>query len=71
MTSSVTGCSTCRRVFISMNQNDVGSSAGTRNSTVPTPTYPTDRATSHAASPSRARVASSSAGEGASSTTFW
>ena len=38
VTSSVTGCSTCRRVFISMKKNSSGRSADTMNSTVPAPT---------------------------------
>ncbi len=38
VTSSVTGCSTCRRVFISMKKNSSGASALTMNSTVPAPT---------------------------------
>ena len=38
---------------------------------MPAPTYPTLRATSHAACPIRARVPGSSSGDGASSTTFW
>ena len=37
VTSSVTGCSTCSRVFISMKKNSSGRSAETMNSTVPAP----------------------------------
>ncbi len=37
VTYSVTGCSTWRRVFISMKKYDAGSSPGTMNSTVPAP----------------------------------
>ncbi len=37
VTISVTGCSTCRRVFISMKKNSSGRSAETMNSTVPAP----------------------------------
>ena len=38
VTSSVTGCSTCRRVFTS--RNEIVPSWPTRNSQVPAPTYP-------------------------------
>ncbi len=34
---SVTGCSTCSRVFISMKKNSSGRSPATMNSTVPAP----------------------------------
>ena len=71
MTSSVTGCSTCSRVFISMKKNSSGASAPTMNSTVPAPTYPTDRAASTAAVPIASRCAGASSGDGASSTIFW
>ena len=37
VTSSVTGCSTWSRVFISMKKNSPGASAETMNSTVPAP----------------------------------
>ncbi len=37
VTSSVTGCSTWSRVFISMKQYAPGSAPGTMNSTVPAP----------------------------------
>ena len=37
VSASVTGCSTCRRVFISMNQK-CAARASSRNSTVPAPT---------------------------------
>lgn len=36
--ASVTGCSTCSRVFISMKKNSSGRCAETMNSTVPAPT---------------------------------
>ncbi len=42
-----------------------------RNSTVPAPTYPIAWAAATAASTSRCRIAPSTAGDGASSTTFW
>lgn len=71
VTSSVTGCSTWRRVFISMNQYEAGASPGTMNSTVPAPTYPHDLAACTAASPIAARVRSSSRTDGASSMIFW
>ena len=50
---SVTGCSTCSRVFISRNQKRPSGTA--RNSTVPAPVYPTLRATAIAAACSRSR----------------
>ena len=71
--ASVTGCSTCRRVFISMNQNAPERSpaaASAMNSTVPAPTYPTARAALTAASPNSARKAGVMPGAGASSITF-
>ena len=61
-TASVTGCSTWRRVFISMKKNSSGRSADTMNSTVPAPTYPHARAAATAADPMAARVASSRSG---------
>ena len=57
------------RVFISRKAK-VPSSSRT-NSTVPAPTYPTAAAARTAASPISVRRTSSTAGEGASSTTFW
>ena len=55
VTSSVTGCSTWSRVFISRKTGSPRSS--TRNSHVPAPTYPTAPASVSAASPSRPRSA--------------
>ena len=69
ITASVTGCSTCRRVFISRKYGLP--SASSRNSTVPAPTYSTARAAATAAAPIRARNSALTAGEGASSRTFW
>ena len=71
-TISVTGCSTCRRVFISMKKNSSGRSPETMNSTVPgarrsrTPARPRPRGC-----PSLPGARSVSSGEGASSTIFW
>ena len=72
VTISVTGCSTCRRVFISMKKNSSGRSAdddeldGARAGVAARcGRWRT------AAAPMRARVAGSSSGDGASSTTFW
>ena len=70
--ASVTGCSTCRRVFISMKKKFISlPRCSTMNSTVPAPTYFTARATATAASPMRRRRASVIPGAGASSSTFW
>ena len=52
--SSVTGCSTCSRVFISRKKKSPASSA--MNSTVPAPVYPMASAASRAASKSLARM---------------
>ena len=66
--ASVMPCSTCRRGFIS---SRCASAPATRNSTVPSPTYPTSRARRTAAAASRASSAGSSPGGGASSISFW
>ena len=71
--ASVTGCSTCSRVFISMKKKLMSppSRCSTMNSTVPAPTYLTARAAATAASPICRRSASVMPGAGASSSTFW
>ena len=69
MTASVTGCSTCSRVFISKKYGSPWPS--TTNSTVPALTYPTASAAATAASVRRARSSGVTTGEGASSTIFW
>ena len=70
VTSSVTGCSTWRRVLTSRKKKSRVASS-TRNSTVPVDVYPMARASERAASPMAARIASSTTGDGDSSTTFW
>ena len=78
--SSVTQCSTCSRVFISMNQMRSArrpeppsflSDVSAMNSMVPAPTYSTAFAARIAAQHNSSRVASSIPGAGASSITFW
>ena len=71
VTASVTGCSTCRRAFISRKKNSDGSSAAAMNSTVPASDVAAARASATAAAPIRARSSASTTGEGASSITFW
>mmetsp|Transcript_20450 Transcript_20450/g.48692 ORF Transcript_20450/g.48692 Transcript_20450/m.48692 type:complete len:295 (+) Transcript_20450:1225-2109(+) len=68
--ASVTGCSTCRRVFISMKKCSPVA-VSTMNSTVPALTYPTARAAATAEEQIRRRNSSVSPGAGASSSTFW
>ena len=68
MTSSVTVCSTWIRVFISMKK--YSPSRVKSPSIVPAERYPAARAASTAMPPIRARSASSTAGEGVSSTSF-
>ena len=67
--NSVTGCSTCNRVFISRKKKFL--SLSTINSTVPALEYPTAFANLQACSPISLRVFSSRKELGASSTTFW
>ena len=70
MTHSVTGCSTCSRVFISRKKNRPSlRRRGTRRCR--RRRSPTASAAATAAAHSRARIPSSTSGEGASSTTFW
>ena len=69
VTSSVTGCSTWSRVLTS--RNVAVPSSPSRTSTVPAPAYPASAQMSRAARWSSARCRSSSAGAGASSTSFW
>ncbi len=69
VTSSVTGCSTCSRVFTS--RNEIVPSAARRNSTVPAPRYCTSAQIARAASWNAARCASVRPGAGASSMSFW
>jgi hypothetical protein len=71
--ASVTGCSTCSRVFISMKKKFIepSSRCSTMNSTVPAPTYFTARAAATAARPIWARISGLRPGAGASSSTFW
>ena len=71
VTSSVTGCSTCRRGLTSMKNQRVGSSASRRNSTVASPRYPRPTSSRTAASCRAARTSSGRSGAGATSTTFW
>ena len=72
MTSSVTGCSTCSRVFISMKKNSSGASSDDEELDGPrADVVRRSRAAAQAAAPMRARVAASSSGDGASSMTFW
>src|SRR2546422_2173476 len=69
VTISVTGCSTCRRVFTSRKLNRPFIS--TRNSTVPAFTYPARLAMRTAAAPSFARRSAVTLGPGDSSISFW
>ena len=68
VTISVTQCSTCTRVFISRKKY---SPSARRPSTVPADRYPTARAASVPIDPIRSRSASSTAGAGLSSISFW
>ncbi|CPU67575.1 Uncharacterised protein [Mycobacteroides abscessus] len=69
VTSSETGCSTCRRVLTS--RKEMVPSAPTRNSHVPAPTYPASRRIASDALYSSASCAALRNGAGASSTSFW
>mmetsp|Transcript_19647 Transcript_19647/g.57321 ORF Transcript_19647/g.57321 Transcript_19647/m.57321 type:complete len:209 (+) Transcript_19647:1629-2255(+) len=70
VTSSVTGCSTWSRVFISQKKYSFVFESS-RNSTVPAPMYPTALAAFTAASPMEFRISGSRRGAGDSSRTFW
>ena len=69
VTSSVTGCSTCRRVFTS--RNEMVPSCPTRNSQVPAPAYDASVRIALDARTSSAFCSSLRNGAGASSTSFW